>query len=632
MSYTRTYPPNGRNFFDGGKNSKFEKSIIKDNESPDCMNVIFNAGAVETRPGYTKINTASVGSFVCDGIYTRKGTNNAETMVAFYGGHGFTLNNTSLVTIASAQSVFTAGVRVGSAQMENHAFFGNGGVVPYKYNGTDWTRHGVYQPTTQTVGVNSNGAGNLLGDYSWKITYVNSASVEGNPSDPFATFVLTSKIGRLTSLPVAPQSWGVSSRRLYRTVTSGATWFRVATISDNTTTTYDDNIADSSLGTAAPTDKGVPPKYSTIIYFQNRLWMNDTDNPGFVWYTDLNEPYTVGSTNFIIVGDQSSDFVTGFAVINNTLAIFCQQNIYLLYHPDTTPANWQILKSRSPFTSKSPYGHYIYNNMIGFPAMQNDKFVGFASLSGEGLSTNTTFLSVGNISSFLKSDPIEPDMFDVQTAYVGNISSIVYKNGIYISLTKASGNTTNNRIYYVDISPDNTDGPKSEPWVPFSGINAAQFVVYAGDLYWGSSTANGYLYKQTDGVYNDDGSAINSYYWTKEFVGYKGEESNEKDFRFSNILVDMPGAYFMGVSFRADSDKGSGTEYNLDLDPGTSLWGTMVWGVDTWGGGAYQSDKKIFMSGMHGKRIQFKFSNKNTANQMFKVHWQNFTYNLKGVR
>jgi hypothetical protein len=220
----------------------------------------------------------------------------------------------------------------------------------------------------------------------------------------------------------------------------------------------------------------------------------------------------------------------------------------------------------------------------------------------------------------------------VQTAYVGNISSIVYKNGVYISLTKGAGQTQNNKVYYIDISPDNTDGPKAEPWVPFSGISAAQFVIYAGDLYWGTSLATGYLYKQTVGVYNDDGAAIDSYYWTKEFVGYKGEESNSKDFRFTNLLVDMPGAYFMGVSFRADSDKGLGTEYNLSLDPGTSVWGTMVWGVDAWGGGSFQSDQKLYLSGLRGKRIQFKFSNKNTAGQMFKVHWQNFTYNLKGVR
>lgn len=625
------YPPSGRVFFDGGKNNKYEPTIIDDNQSPDCLNVVFNAAAVETRPGFTKVNTASVGSYVCDGLYVRKGTNNAQTMVAFYNGTGFTLDGTSLVTIGSAQSVFTAGVRVGSAQMENHAFFGNGGVIPYKYNGTAWTRHGVYPPSF-VASLNSNGAGNPNGDYQYKFTYVNSASVESDVSDVSSTFTVASKQISITSIPVAPQSFGVASRRIYRTEAGGTTFKRVTELSDNTTTSYTDNVADASLGVTAPTNKGVPPKYSFIFYHKNRLFMNDADNPGFLWYTDLNEPYTVASTNFIVIGDQSSDFVKSAGVHNDNVVVFGEKDPWLIFMPSTDASTWTIIKCRSPFISKSPFGLYNYNNMLGFPAMQNDKLVGFGAISGDSITPSTSTLSIGTMVGYLRSDNIEPDIFDIQEAHVGNISSIVYKNGVYISLTKGSGNTTNNYVYYLDISPDNSNGPKTEAWVPWTGINAAQFAIYNRSLYWGSSTANGFLYTQTEGTYNDNGSAINSYYWTKEFAGRKGQESNNKDFRFANILVDLPGNYFMYFSYLTDSDTGSGTNYQVDLNPGQSLWGTMIWGVDDWGGGAAQADLKIPIGGSIGNRIKFKFSNQNTANQMFKVHWMNFRYNLKGVR
>ncbi len=628
-AFRRIFPGESKITFDGGLNTKFEKSLIEDNESPDCLNVAFGAGSVGTRDGTVKINTASVGSFACDGLYTRHGTNNAETMVAFYGGHGFTLSGTSLVTIPSAQSVFTAGFRVAAAQMENHIFFGNGNVTPYKYNGTDFTRHGVPQPSG-TVSAGSNGAGALSGTYTWKISYLNSQSVEGNVSDAIASFVVAAKQVRLTSLPIAPQSWGVSSRRIYRNADSGTTFFRVATISDNSTTTYDDNTADTALGAVAPTNKGEPPNYSCIIYHQNRLFMIGSD--GLVWYTDLNEPYTVGALNFIPVGDQSTDFPKSLSSYGDMLVVFGESSPWIVFMPDTDPSNWKTIKAKSAYSSKSPFGGFTYNDKLAFPAVQNEKFAGIGVLNGVALDPSSTFLPVANVGGELKSDKIEPDMFDIQEAQVANISSIVFKNRAYLAMTKGAGNTTNNRVYVMDFSIMNLSKKRREAWVPWSGINAAQFTVYNGSLYFGSSTATGFLYKFSEGTYSDDGAAINSYYWTKEFDCGKDEASFNKDFRFANLLVDLAGQYFMDIAFRTDSDSGMGTNYQIDLSTDSSLWGSMVWGVDSWGGGETQRDARIPLSGARGKRIQYKFSNQNIAGQRFKVHWQNFTYNLKGPR
>jgi hypothetical protein len=627
--FKRIYPGSSKIVFDGGKNNKFEKSIIEDNESPDCLNVEFDAGSVRTRDGFAKVNTGSVGSYVCDGIYTRKGTGNAETMVAFFGGTGYTLNSTSLVTIGSAQSVMTAGFRVCCAQMENHAFFGNGSVTPYKYNGTDFTRHGVPKPSGTGI-ANSNGVGVLSGVYQWKVSYLNTQSVEGNVSDVIYNTSVTAKIARLTSLPTGPQSWGVAARRIYRTTDSGTTFFRVATISDNSTTTYDDNTADASLGAVPPTDKGEPPIYSAIIYHKNRMFM--IGNDGLVWYTDLNEPFTVGSTSFLPIGDAATDFPVALGVYADSVVVFGQRSPWLIYMPDTDPLNWQVIKAQSSYTSKSPYGIFEYNDKVCFPAIQNDKMVGFAALKGNVIEPTTSLLTVNTVGSELKSDRVEPDMFDAQETYVGNISSLVYKNKAYITFTKASGNTTNNRVYVLDFSISNLSKDQKESWVPWSGLNAAQFTVYNGLLYYGTSTATGFVYKQNPGVYSDDGTAINSYLWTKEFTGGKEEASFNKDFRYANLLVDLAGAYSMYVAVRTDSDSGDGTNYSIDLNPGGSLWGSMMWGVDDWGAGASQADKRLYLAGARGKRVQYKFSNQNTAGQRFRVHWMNFTYNLKGPR
>jgi hypothetical protein len=384
------------------------------------------------------------------------------------------------------------------------------------------------------------------------------------------------------------------------------------------------------LGAVAPVDKGEPPNYFAIIYHQNRLFMIADD--GLLWYTNLNEPYTVASTNFLPIGDASTDFPKALGVYGNNIIVFGQQCAWLIYMQDTTPSNWTVLKCQSPFTSRSPFGLFEYNNKLAFPAMQNDKFVGIGAIMGNVIEPTATLLTVNTAGGELKTDRIEPDMFDVVESYVGNISSIIFKNKAYVALTKGTGNTTNGRVYVMDFSATNLSKHQKEAWSPWSGLNVAQWTVYGGNLYYGSSTATGYVHKLNAGVYSDDGAAINSYYWTKEFTGGKEDDSFSKDFRYANILVDLAGAYYMNISARTDSDSGDGTNYQVALDPGQSLWGTMVWGTDTWGGGSYQLDQRQFLAGARGKRIQFKFSNQNTAGQRFKVHWMNFTYNLKGPR
>ena len=626
--YEVLYPPNGVILFDGGLDTKFEKSIIPDNESPDCLNVIFKNAAVETRAGSSKLNTTTVGTFVCDGLYVRRDDTGQETMIAFHGGVARYLAGTTFSTIPSAQSVFTAGIRIAATQYRNNLFMGNGGVIPYKYNGTDFTRHGVYSPTN-TISALTNGVGNVpAGTVFYKLTNLNSYSVESDVSNSLTLIVAASSTVSLTSIPIAPQSWGVNSRRLYRANSAAASYTLITTIADNVTTTYTDNTI---IGTTnAPTDNGVPPKFSICIYHQNRLFVNDATNPNYVWYSALDEPFTFPSTNFFKIGDAASDLVKSFGIYDNALVIFCENSQWINYMSSTSDTDWRRARIRSTFGSKSPFGTWMWNNQIGFPAYQNTKFVGFASLAGDTVNPSTTLLTVSVAGSELLSDRIEPDMFDIQETYVSNISSIVYKNKAYIAVTYGSGASTNARIYLFDFSISNLSKSQKFSWVPFTGLNPAQFAIYGGSLYFGSSNTDGFIYKLETTSYNDNSAAINSYYWTKEFSGRKGHENLPKDFRKIKFLADLVGSYYMNLSWRVDSDKGLGQSKQINLDPGGSLWGTMRFGSDIWGGGKYQKEFEIFLGQTYGKRIQFKFDNQNAVNQKFKIHRMTFTYNVRG--
>jgi hypothetical protein len=431
---------------------------------------------------------------VGDGLYTRRDNTGAETMVAFTGGTMWQLGVTSFTAVASATSVFTAGVRVGTTQYENHLFIGNGGVTPYKYNGAAFTRHGVPVPSlSATSAVVSSGGSLSAATYYFKVAFVNSAAAYGDVSSftTGVTVATASGVVKLAGIPTAPQSHGVNARRIYEASASAGPYNLIATLNDNTTTTYT-VTGGETLSTVAPTDNGEPPKYSVAVNHQGRLFVNDAQNPGYIWYSEIFEPYTFKSTSFQPIGDQTRDLVKSISVYDNQLLVGCENGSYILYMNSTDPLDWSVIKVRTDYGCKSPFSTFLYNNKIMFGAMQNDKFVGFAAISGANIDPEATYLDASTNESDTKSAKIQPDMFEVQEPYVGNISAMVFKNKAYIAVTRGDGNTTNNRIWVFDFSKSNVKSQEAA-WSHMPTANAAQFTVYGGKLYYIESTATGFV-------------------------------------------------------------------------------------------------------------------------------------------
>ena len=616
--------------FDGGLNNKFEPSIIDDNESPDCQNVVYDdLGAVQTRDGFTQLNTATVGTLVCDGLFVTKFSPSVETMVGFWGGVGYTLDTTSFITIGSAQSVFTAGQQVNYTQYQNHMFIGNGGPQPYKYNGTDFTRHGIEAPTSApTIACNATGA--LTGLYNYKVTWVNSALVEGDVGIESESLTVASAVISLTSIPIAPQSYGVNSRKIYRTETSGTTFLLVTTISDNTTTTYTDSTVDADLGSAAPNDVGEPPQWAFCITFKDRLFAVDTTNsPQFVYYSDLGEPYTWPSSNFIKIDQGDGEEITGLGIQQNSLIVYKRNSVWLIYMQDTTASNWVVIKTDSKYGCESHKSIVNYSNLQMFLGQSLDNTTGFYALAGNTLQPDKTDLTVTSVFSDSKAERIEPDVFKIQESASPKTVGIFFKNKLWFSVPYDSGATTNNRIFQFDFHRAGKSRALGS-WVPFTGINASEFTVYASNLYFADYA--GLVHKLEAGVYSDNGAAIDSYFWTKEYEGPIADSDFEKDYRFANFTIENLGDWNIGIGHRTDSDLGGGDIEQVNTDAGGSNWGAMVWGQDDWGGGNTRSNTKVELGNKVGKRIQFRFDNQNTADRAFKIVRGNFYYNRRGYR
>ena len=159
-----------------------------------------------------------------------------ENIVAF-GGTVYKGWPSSLTAIYSGMTVG----KLSFCIMNNKLFFSNGINNVAYYNGVTSAEMGAPAARIFSPGV-------LTGVYKYAMTYETSGGEEiiGSYSQPIT--LLNDRT--LLNLPIGYAS--TTSRKLYRTMANGSTYFLVATIGDNTTLTYIDNIADGSLTTPLP--------------------------------------------------------------------------------------------------------------------------------------------------------------------------------------------------------------------------------------------------------------------------------------------------------------------------------------------------------------------------------------------
>jgi hypothetical protein len=155
-------------------------------------------------------------------------------------------------------------------------------------------------PATAPTAV-AGAAGVLTGSYRYGITFAIMSGTrvisESGMSDPSSAVTLTAQQGALSNIPVSTDP-GINARRVYRTLNGGTDFFLVATIVDNTTTTYNDNTTDetAAAGTELP-DLGQPPGSTSADYFEeiipwkDRLWAMSHNDPDSIRFTANGIPY-----------------------------------------------------------------------------------------------------------------------------------------------------------------------------------------------------------------------------------------------------------------------------------------------------------------------------------------------------
>lgn len=110
-------------------------------------------------------------------------------------------------------------------------------------------------PGAPTAALAGAGAGNVdNGAHRYRVTFVTAVGeTDGGTISAAVTVADKTANGKVALSAISVGGSAVTSRKLYRTAAGGSTYLLLATVADNTTTTYTDNIADASLGAGCPT-------------------------------------------------------------------------------------------------------------------------------------------------------------------------------------------------------------------------------------------------------------------------------------------------------------------------------------------------------------------------------------------
>jgi hypothetical protein len=244
------------------------------------------------------------------------------------------------------------------------------------------------------------------------------------PSPASSSINLTNQQATVT-LATGPS--GTIARLLYRTVAGGSMYNFVTFIGDNTTTSYTDNIADSSLGTGMPTSTSVPAVYGTAI------------------------PGTAPSTN-----TTGTTYVGGFTINGHNALTDGDKNTRVFVHytqssAQNVPASaWTIAQyqnkvqdngnnfnpSTGTFTAPKP-GIYVCTASVMFTAAGG---TGYASwyVNGSSNRRGGVYQSVQNINSAAVIQLNQGDQVTFQINVTSSATTTASSDGNWISIVQVA--------------------------------------------------------------------------------------------------------------------------------------------------------------------------------------------------
>jgi len=178
----------------------------------------------------------------------------------------------------------------------------------------------------------------------------------------------------ITSIPTSSDAQ-VDQRKVYRTLKGGSTYYLVAVINDNTTTTFTDNLPDALLGSSMAEDNDIAPLGKYAEWWDGRLWIADDDD-NIVYYSKTLVPDSFDTSNHYVSARRgiSNDKIMNMIEYRGLFYIFKRHAIsyvrkrldgtYGAYHGPKTNGNiapWSLLEAHGLLMYLSFKGWEVFN-------------------------------------------------------------------------------------------------------------------------------------------------------------------------------------------------------------------------------------------------------------------------------
>jgi hypothetical protein len=328
-----------------GMNSKYENLELQDKWVELAQNCRFEQepGAIDKRDPVTYYNSTSVGTGAVTGLYRFYSSSGTIKFIMIHGTSAY-VGDDATGTWTEIRADLTDGKRMSFETYRDLCIMSNGYDNPFVYDGAS---DNVTWELGACKAVLAAGGSNLdsAAEYSYKITFDNDTYVFGAVSNTVTTDASNRKV-TLSNIPLGPA--GTVDRKIYRTEGGGTSYKLVATISDNSTQTYLDDIDDGSLTTAYPAISDTIPKGSLLKVYRERLFIaKDPNNPNRIYYSGVYIPHFLTPTtelSFLDVSPNDGDEIMGFPIHMGAMYCIKKNTIRPLHISSATsgadPATW----------------------------------------------------------------------------------------------------------------------------------------------------------------------------------------------------------------------------------------------------------------------------------------------------
>ncbi|MCR4286880.1 MAG: hypothetical protein NUW09_02575 [Deltaproteobacteria bacterium] len=536
----------------GGINDTDNEMSLSPNVLVDLLNMQFDKNDIKTRKGYTAYSTSGLPATSPEwGLYPFKKSNGNEYLLGVFNTAVYAEGTVGV--FASVMTGLTAGYPWSWTTLTDFAIGGDGVNKPVKYDGAVCKNLEIVAPTAAPVTV-LGAAGNLTGAYQYCVTFVSAKGAEINAS-PSST-ILSPSLQQVNVSNIPTGGTDVSQRKLYRSLAGGSLFYLLATIADNTTTTYTDDTEDVNLGTdLVPDTHDAPPsngKFPTV--YKEFLFMVDPDYPTRLYFSHQSYPeifYTAeGTGHYMTIGLNDGEDIIGARPLKGSLYVFKERSTYPVL--GDTPDDLRTVNQ----ALTSSFG--LYHNSMAYVDMGGGEVLAGLSQYGLYIFDGYSYKNIGfqpeadiNISALL--DGL--DEAQLHKAYGFNH---IKENQYRLSVMEA-GYSYNNKEIVWDYKHNQ---------ITIFDIKRNSMIEWNGNVLFGSSQSDG-LVHQIGGL-NDNGAAIAQ---TVEFPWWLLGDNEEVIFEQINVDTTLRGSYSPTFNIYVD---GTTTAHAVNLASGYT-WGSVAW-------------------------------------------------------